>query len=183
MRLIFPAILFFLTQCSFAQQADFIALKRHGRTVKNIFAGSNIEFKTTGGAYRDAYITAVKNDSIFLQEFLVQRLPTTYGGFILDTAGSFRYAYHYKEIYQFGKPAKGFNVGASGSSLVGGAILLVVGSGIVYVADRQKFSGKLMGAAAALGLIGYYLGKKSAQPITVGRKGYNLVYINLSQKK
>ena len=107
----------------FTQSSDFIVLKKGNRAVKYFYAGTHIEFLSTNDAYRDALITAIKNDSIYLQEFYVLRMPTTYGGFILDTAGSFRYTYHYNQVKSFGKKQKSrFNVRGSGAALLGGGI-------------------------------------------------------------
>ncbi len=88
-----------LSMTASAQHSDFITLKKKGRTVRSYYAGTEIEFMSTNGAYRNGLINSIKNDTVHMQEFLVQRLPTTYGGYILDTAGSFRYKYHYNEIH------------------------------------------------------------------------------------
>ncbi|MDB5202124.1 MAG: hypothetical protein JWQ27_1533 [Ferruginibacter sp.] len=163
-----------------AQGNDFISLKKKGRTIKNYYAGTHIEFMTTTGAYRNALITKVQHDSIFLQEFLVRQLPTTFGTYILDTAGSFRFAYHYKQIKSFGKTQKGFNMQGSGSSLFGGGILLTLASGVVYIADRDKFSPALMGAAAGLAALGYMMTKSGSKGIVVGKRKYELEYVNMT---
>lgn len=165
-----------------AQSADFIVLKRKGRTVKTFYKGSNIEFLTTGGAYRDALIRNIRNDSIFLQEFLIRRIPTTLGFYITDTAGSFSYAYNYKEIYHFGKENKGFNVSGSGAALMGGGALLTLASGVSYLVDKSKFSPGLLAAAVGLGGLGYVMSKSGSKGITVGKKGYTIEYINISAK-
>ncbi len=157
-------------------------LKKNNKTLRYYYAGSQIEFVTVTGAYRDALITAIKNDSLYLQEFLVRRLPTTYGSFILDTAGSFRYTYHYTQIKSFGKqPSKGFNVSGSGAALLGGGILLTLASAVSYIADKEKFSPELMGAAVALGTAGYFMSRTGRKGIVIGKK-YSLQYMNMTQK-
>jgi hypothetical protein len=166
-----------------AQSADFIVLKKKGRVVQTFFKGSHIEFMTSGGAYRNALINNIKNDSIFLQEFLVNRIFTTLGYFVLDTVGSFRFAYNYKEIHQFGRQHKKFNLLNSGSSLFSGGILLTLGSGISYLGNKNKFSPQLLIAGAGLGTIGYFLAKKAAKPIVVGKRNYTIEYLNVAAKK
>lgn len=162
-----------------SQSSDFIILKKKNKTVRNIFAGSNIEFMTTGGAYRDAYITGIKNDSIYLQEFVVNRVPTTFGTYMLDTAGSFRYVYHYNQIGSFGpKKQKGFNMSGSGVALMGGGALLTIASGVSYLADKEKFSPGLLAAAVGLGGLGYLMTSSSGKGITVGKK-YTLQYMKM----
>ena len=170
--------LFLFSTAAYGQQSDFIMLKKNQKTVKNIYSGMNIEFVATNGAYRNALITGIKNDSLYLQEFVVYRMPTTLGTYILDTTGSFRYAYHYNQIKSFGKPQKGFNVGGSGAALMGGGALLVVASGISYLVDKDKFSPQLLGAALGLAAIGYVMNKAAAKRMVIGKK-YKLQYISL----
>jgi len=166
---------------AFTQPSDFIILKRKHKTIHSYYSGSQVEFMTTNGIYRNALINVIKNDTIYVQEFLVQKIPTTLGTYLLDTAGSFRYAYHYKQINSFGpKPQKGFNIRGSGSSLMGGGILLVLGSGIVYVADRDKFSPGLMIAAGALAGLGYLMNRSGSSGSVIGKKGYSISYIDMT---
>lgn len=162
-----------------AQSSDFIILKKKNKTIRNIFAGSNIEFMTTRGAYRDALINAIKNDSIYLQEFVVNRVPTTFGSYMLDTVGSFRYAYHYNEIGSFGpKKQKGFNVSGSGAALMGGGALLTLASGVSYLADKEKFSPGLLAAAVGLGGLGYLMNSSAGKGMVIGKK-YRLQYMKM----
>lgn len=165
-----------------AQVSDFIILKKRNRTVQMYYAGNNIEFVTTGGAYRDGLINRISNDTIFMQEFIVRRLPTTFGTYILDTAGSFRYAYHYNQVKAFGKEQKGFNVQGSGAALLGGGILLTLASGISYVADKDKFSPGLLGAAVGLGTLGYFMSRSGSKGTVIGKKGYRLQYMSVQNK-
>lgn len=172
-------LFFFLPFAAFSQSSDFIILKKKNKNIRNIFAGSNIEFVTTGGAYRDAYINAIKNDSIFLQEFVVQRVMTTFGSFMLDTVGSFRYSYHYTQIGSFGpKKQRGFNMSGSGAALMGGGALLTVASGVSYLADKEKFSPGLLAAAVGLGGLGYLMNSSSNKGMVVGKK-YRLQYMKM----
>lgn len=173
---------FLLLSCftTHAQNADFIYVKKNGKTIQTIFASRNIEFTTTSGAYINAYINGIKNDTLYLQEFLVQQLPTTFGTYILDTLGSYRYKFHYTQIAIMGKKKKrGFNTSGSGASLFGGGVLLTAASGVIYLVDRKTFSAPLLIAAAGLGGFGYFLMKVSDRPIYIGKK-YKLQYMNMS---
>lgn len=180
MKYLLPIFLLFST-IGFAQPTDFLILKKKDRPVKNFYAGSQIEFLSTDGAYRNALITAIKNDSIYLQEFLVRRLPTVYGSYINDTAGSFRYTYHYKQVYSFSKELqKGFNVSGSGAALLGGGILLTLASGVSYIADKDKFSPELLGAAVVLGTAGYFMSRSGRNGLVIGKK-YTLQYMDMTK--
>lgn len=169
---------FMFSSTAYCQKADFIMLKKNQKTVKNFYSGTHIEFVATNGAYRNALITGIKNDSLYLQEFIVYRMPTTLGTYILDTTGSFSYAYHYNQIKSFGKPQKGFNVGGSGAALLGGGVLLVLASGVSYLIDKDQFSPELLGVAVGLAGIGYIMNKAAAKRIVIGKK-YKLQYISL----
>lgn len=174
--------LLFMVLQSDAQSSDLISLRKGKKVLQTFFKGQNIIFTTSDGASRDALITNIKNDSIFLQEFLIIRRPTTYGGYILDTAGSFRYAYDYKAMYMFPqKEKRGFNLGNSGASLLTGGIILSLASGVVYLTNKDNFSPGLLIASASAALVGFLLVKKTSLPIIIGKRKYNLQYISLQK--
>ena len=178
MRILIFIIFCFISGITKAQTADFIILKKKNKTVKIFYRGSNIEFVTISGAYRNALINNIKNDSIFLQEFLISKRPTTLGFFVIDTLGSFRFAYNYNEIYHFGSENKKFNIGGSGAALLGGGTLLTLASGVVYVVDKKNFSPTLLAAGAGLAAVGYFMSKGSNKGITIGKKHYMLKYMS-----
>jgi hypothetical protein len=183
MRWLF-CILFFLSAAAYSQPSDFIILKKKDKTVQSYYAGTQIEFVTTSGAYRNALINKIVHDSIFLQEFLIRTIPTTLGYYVVDTAGSFRYAYRYDEIGSIGpKEKKGFNVRGSGAALLGGGLVLTVASGVVYLADRQKFSPALLAASVGLAAVGYIMSRSGGKGIVIGKKNYHLEYINVTGDK
>jgi hypothetical protein len=177
MRYTLVAIFLLITVIGFSQPSDFLVLKKKGKTIKSYYAGTQIEFVTVNGVYKNALINKIRNDSLFIQEFMIQQAVTQFGFYVIDTLGSFRYAYPYKDIKSIGKPQKGFNLQASGSGLLGGGILLTLASGVVYLADRKKFSPELMAASAGLGLIGYFLSKTGSKGIVIGKKttGLNIL--------
>jgi hypothetical protein len=179
MKLLLPILLFTCLNAH-TQNADFIYVKKKGKTIQTIFSGRNLSFTTTSGAFINAFINGIKNDTLYLQEFLIQQLPTTFGTYILDTLGSYRYKFHYNQIAIMGKKKKrGFNVSGSGASLFGGGVLLTAASGVIYLVDRKTFSAPLLIAAAGLGGFGYFLMKVSNRPMYIGKK-YTLQYMNMS---
>ena len=176
-------LLFLSVGIAYAQPSDFIILKKKDRTIRSYYAGTQIEFVTTTGAYRNAVITRITNDSIFLQEFIVRQIPTTLGFYITDTAGSYRFAYNYKQIGSIGKQQKGFNVNGSGAALLGGGVLLTLANGVVYLADRKKFSPALLIASVGLAAVGYVLSKAGSKGIVIGKHHYRLEYIKVTDEK
>jgi len=181
MKMLF-AVLLMLSTAGFAQPSDFLILKKNKKPIQYFYAGSQIQFMSTNGAYRDALINQIKNDTIYLQEFLVQRLPTTFGSYFIDTVGSFRYSYHYNQVGSFGKAQKkGFNVSGSGAALLGGGTLLTLASAVSYLADKEKFSPQLLIASAGLATAGYFMTRTGRKGMVIGKK-YKLQYMNMTNK-
>ncbi len=183
MKWLLLTALFFYCNILAAQPNDFILLKKNNKTIARYFAGSTIELTTNTGAYIAATITEIKHDSLFLKEYIVRQAYTAMGFYVLDTTGVYYYKYHYNEIKAIGKTAgHHFDFSGSGASLMGGGIVLMIASGVVYLADRKKFSPELLGAAAALTGIGYLLIKTSGKGMVIGKK-YSLVYAPSSANK
>ena len=179
MQILLPFFLF-ISPSLLAQSADFVILKKKGKTIETYYAGSNIAFTTITGAYMDARINRINKDTIYLQEFIIRYLPTTFGTYIIDTAGSYHHQYHYHQVAAIGRVEKSnFNVRGSGAALLGGGIVLTIASGVVYLVDRDKFSAPLLIASAALGTIGYFLSKGNRKGIVIGKK-YKLNYITVT---
>jgi hypothetical protein len=183
MKFILPLLLLF-SFSAYSQSADFILLKKKSKTMRTIYAGNDIAFTTVSGAFINAHINGIKNDSLFLQEYIIRYLPTTISTYVLDTAGSYRYQFHYNQIKALGrlKKRKGFDRQSSGASLFGGGLVLTVASGIVYLADRKKFSAPLLIASATLGTLGYLWAKSGGNAQVIGKK-YTLAYMDMSNKK
>lgn len=184
MKLFLP-ILFFISTAAFSQSADFIQLKKNNKIITTFYSGGNIAFTAASGSFINATINGIKNDTLYLQEFIIRYLPTTFGTYIIDTAGSYHYKYHYNQIAAIGQKEKtNFNVKGSGAALFGGGVLLTLASGVVYVADREKFSLPLLLASVGLGTVGYFMakGKKHGGGMVIGKK-YKLVYVDMSNKQ
>lgn len=179
MKLLLP-ILLLTSITSFSQSADFIQLKKKNKLVATFYSGMNISFVAQSGANITAHINGIQNDTLYLQEFITQYLPTTFGGYIIDTIGSYRYKYHYNQVAVIGKKEKkNFNTRGSAGALFGGGLLLTLASGVVYVADRKKFSLPLLLASVGLGTLGYFWAKGGNSGMVIGKK-YKLVYMSMS---
>jgi hypothetical protein len=172
----FFLILVIFSYSAAAQSTDFILLQKRNKTIASYYIGSHITLTTVSGANIDADITEIKNDTLYLQEFIVQQVPTNLGVYMLDTTGSYRFQYHYNEIKSISVPGRHFDFSASGASLLGGGAILAVASGVVYLIDRNNYSPKLMIAGLALAGIGYVMSKNSGKGMQIGKQ-YKLVYI------
>ena len=180
MKTILFIFLIFFAYNAKAQFSDFLLLKKNNKTIKSYYSGVNIELITKLGIYKNGTINKIQNDSIFLQEYLISNSMTSMGFYVIDTLGSFHYSYHYKDILSIIKKSKAnFDWSASGATLLGGGILLTVASGIVYLADSDKFSPQLLIAGAGLGVIGFFMSKIKPKSIVIGKRNYRLEYIKM----
>jgi hypothetical protein len=183
MKSLLPIFLLISTT-SFSQSADFVQLKKNKKLIAIFYSGMNISITAESGANINALINGIKEDTLYLQEFIIRYLPTNFGTYIIDTTGSYRYKYHYNQIAAIGKKEKtNFNTKGSGAALLGGGAVLALASGVIYVADREKFSASLLLASVGLGILGYFMakGKKGGNGMVIGKK-YKLVYVNMSIK-
>lgn len=167
---------------TFAQSSDVILLKRNSKTIRRFFAGTDIDLTTTTGAYISGHITKIKNDSLFLKQFVIRQMPTQLGVYVLDTITTYYYKYHYNQIKAIGKTGRRFNLSASAASLLGGGALLTVASGVVFLVNREKFSPALLITSATLAAIGYVMAKTGGKGMVIGKK-YSLVYLGISDNK
>lgn len=180
----FLLIIFFFFSYIFSSfgQSDLLILKKNNRKVESFFPGSEIDF-STADRYFEAFITAIKNDSVFLVQYNIQRVMTTLGVYILDTVSEYHYAVNYHSIISIGKKRNGFDLNASGSALFGGGILLTTAGLITWIFSKphtQYYASKqLVIGAAALAAIGYFLMKSGNKAMTLGKK-YSLTYIKMT---
>ena len=182
MKSLLLLVILFTQQWAWSQSTDIIFLKKGRRNVATYFAGSHIAFTTLEGQSLEAQITAIKNDTLFLQQFVVRQVPTQLGVYVLDTLTSYRYQYDYRQIKTIYKRGANFNLAASGASLLGGGIVIVLASGVVYLADRNKFSAPLMYTGAGLAIAGYGLSRLNTDQLPIGKK-YTLTYLKVNNDK
>lgn len=107
---------------------DILLLKKGNKTIQKFFSGSTIVFYTTEGMNVFGTIECITNDSIFLYQQTIRRIPTPDGGIRFDTSNKYRLMYSIANIGSFpaGKQ-KGKNLVTDGTLLmVGGAGYLVV---------------------------------------------------------
>lgn len=82
-----------------AQVPDFISVRKpNGRTVENFMAGFPIAFYTKGGTRLAGEIAYIRHDSIAVREYIVRRVMTNLGVYVLDTAGSLLHAISFHHI-------------------------------------------------------------------------------------
>src|SRR4051812_10020112 len=108
MKQLFLFLVIFISYRGYTQSIDFIILKKGNQTVATYFAGRSIKFTTNTGAQVEADIAGIKNDSLFLKEYLIRQVPTQLGVYILDTSTYFT-QYYYKDIKAIEKSGRHFD--------------------------------------------------------------------------
>ena len=181
MKKVLSIIFLLLSVNGFSQNSDFILFRKHDRTIRTYFTGTDIGFTDSNGSYVEGNITAINHDSIFLKGYIIRQVPTQLGVYLLDTS-YFYTQYSYHQIKAIGKSGRHFDWGASGSVLMGGGILLTAASAVIYFVDNKQFSPELMGAAIGLTAIGYLLTRVSGKGMVIGKK-YTLDYIKAGVNK
>ena len=172
------AFLLFAWGSSMAQ-TDFILVKKRDQTLRTLYSGNQISF-TTSLRYYSGLIDAIRRDSIYLLEYDVRQIPTSLGVYMLDTVATYHTSIYYKDILKIENKKEGFNLAASGASLLGGGILITtVGLGtwlFTKSGDQYHASPRLVIGSAVLGLSGYFLLKINVNNYNIGKK-YRLQYI------
>ena len=165
-----------------AQSSDILVLKKNLKTIDTFFPGENMSFTTSTG-YFNGIITSINRDSVFLIQYDIRQRPSNLGVYFLDTVAVYRYGINYKQItgLNMNRSVK-FNWQGSGGALFAGGILLTtVGMSTWLFAKpntRYYASPYLVGSAALLGGIGYFLMKSGSKGFQIGKK-YSLEYIRV----
>lgn len=152
--------------------------------MKTYYTGEVISFGAVSG-YFSGVITAIAKDTIFFTQYDIRQRPTNLGVYVLDTVGTYKLGFNYRDIAYIGHNRSGFNWSASGASLLGGGIILTtVGLGTwVFTKPGTQYyaSPALVIGSAALAGVGYLL-LKSNHSYKLGNK-YHLEYISLTNRK
>jgi hypothetical protein len=173
---------------SIAQASDFIAVKkRNNRTMRSYFPGTPIICQTIYGNYFDGYVTAVRNDSVFIKQYDIRPVPGMYGIARMDTVTSYITGLHYKDIRILNfQRRQSFGLFRNGTILIIGG-LGYAGLNMVngkYLNEPVLKGGNLrkLGIAAGVAGAGFilkYLNKRSQH----NEKKYRVEYIRMTVPK
>ncbi len=81
--------------------SDILILKKRNKTIVKYFSGQPIFFYTTEGMPVNAQIAEIRNDSLFLINYQLQRIQRADGGVFIDTTGKFKMQFSVKNIGSF----------------------------------------------------------------------------------
>src|SRR5579862_1244654 len=157
-------IFFSLMVVRLGAQTNVVILEKHGENVKTYATGMEITFETIYHQWFDGLITAVRHDSIFVNDF----------------------PFHYKEIATIKAERKSLNYTEDGILLMiaGGGVLLLNAVNGAYRGDKAKSwytSGSIITATALLAG-GFLLTKSRFKTYHLGNK-FALEYLALDLDK
>ncbi|TDH23251.1 hypothetical protein EXU57_17405 [Segetibacter sp. 3557_3] len=180
-----PLLLLFFTCFTFtlfAQQGDFIVIKKRGRTVKSFFSGAEVSFQMNNGEWFQGKIANIKNDSLFFRQQIVRQVPTPWGVPRLDTMTTGVRRVYFKDIRAIPKKHESFSYVKDGTVFImagaGYLLLNVINSAYLhYAVFGDDNLPKVLGATGVLAT-GLALKKLHKDYIVLGRK-YAIDYIKM----
>jgi hypothetical protein len=158
-----------------AQNGRLLLLKERGVTIRTFSVGDYINFQFNNGQWLTAYVSAIKQDTIQINQFALQRVMTMFGTYREDTLKLGKLLLHINEIIGLAKDRGHYN-----SVLANGAFLQVGGAGYVLlnVANslikndpvlEQKNIPKLIGGLVAV-VVGKLLRKANPNYRPIGKR-------------
>jgi hypothetical protein len=106
-----------------AQKGRLLLLKERGVTIRSFSVGDYINFQFSNQQWLTGYVSAIKEDTIQINQFALQRVMSQFGTYGEDTLRLGKMVLHINEIIAFSKDRGHYNsVVTNGSALqVGGA--------------------------------------------------------------
>lgn len=115
-------ILVWIGSAANAQNGKLLALKDKGVILHSYTSGSYIHFQFVSRQWITGYIDWIKDDSIQINQFVLQGVMTSYGTYAEDTLKLGPFKLHVKEIIAFAK-----DKGQYTSVFTNGALLQIAG--------------------------------------------------------
>lgn len=162
-------------------QGDILLLRKKGKVFRSYFPNSEIIYNA-GSGMRQARISELKNDTLFLVEYQVSPVITSFGIPGIDTLGSYRYTIAYRDIVAVGQLKEGWTWHNTGVTLFGGGAILTTAGLLTWVFSekntRYYARPEFVIAAAAATVAGFLLMQVRTQHQWEIGKKYTLEYIN-----
>ncbi len=162
-------------------QGQMLLLKKKGKVFRSYFPGSVI-FYDDGFGLQRAHVDRMRNDSLFLVQYQVNRVMTPSGFPFLDTLGTYSFAVSINDIRTMAEEKHGWDWQTSGAALFGGGAVLTTGGLLTWVFSKKNTRyyarPEFVITSAALTGIGFMLMRISpSHKWRLGKK-YTLQYIS-----
>ncbi|MES2774142.1 MAG: hypothetical protein V4722_08155 [Bacteroidota bacterium] len=183
MRFIFT--LFILTFIFTAAQAqnDLLLLRKNNKTIRQFYPGISMQFYTENKQLISGFITKIKDDSLYLDQFDIRTMYTGWGSAVYDTVTTYHLAFSYKDIVAFPAKQKMGSATIPGLLMIGSAgyaALNIINAGTQNESLTGSENLTKLGIAAGVFATGFLLKKSKKDYWPVGKK-YKLVYLGMKQ--
>lgn len=160
-----------------AQASDLLVLRKgKNKTLKTYLAGSTIAFKTHSGLSVGGTIRKIDSDTLFISVYDERAAYNPWGTKFWDTVSVSLSKFHYKEIMEIPKPAKGFSFITNGLLFMLGGTAYAVLHTVNAAYLKEPIDPVTVGVAVGAALTGLTLNRIYSHSIRLGKK-YHLHYI------
>ena len=155
-------------------QTDLLVLKQRNQTIQTWIPGSFINFQFSSRQWIQGIIKSVRNDSILMEQIILERVPNQFGFLSIDTAKMGLMKFHVKEIYGMPKRDFGSSMFSNGSLFQLGSaayILLNIFNSLIH--NEAVFSAtnlQNLSIAGGVFLIGTLLASTHKTYVVLGKK-------------
>jgi len=177
-------ILLFLvlgTGTAFSQN-DLLVLKQRNQSIQSWVPGSVITFQYSSKQWIQGIIKAIRNDSILIEQIILERVPNRFGFLSIDTAKLGLMKLHVKEIYGMPKRNAGGSIFTNGALfMLGSAAYILVNVFNTLIHKDPLFdatNGTRLGVASGVFLLGTVLQSSHSDYVVLGKK-YTMETIHL----
>ena len=175
-------LIFFLPVVVCYSQTDLLVLKQRNQTIQTWIPGSFIDFQFSSHQWIQGIIKSVKNDSILIEQVILERIPNQFGFLSIDTAKLGLMKLHVSEIY--GMPKRNYSSGIINNGVLfqmgGGAyIFLNIFNSLLHkdaIFGKENITG--LSIAAGFFLLGKVLAATHKTYVVLGKK-YTMSTIHL----
>ena len=174
MKPILLLLLLFFNRNNGYTQTDLLVLKQRNQTIQTWIPGSFINFQFSSRQWIQGIIKSVRNDSILMEQIILEKVPNQFGFLSIDTAKMGLMKFHVKEIYGMPKRDFGSSMFSNGSLFQLGSaayILLNIFNSVIH--NEAVFSAtnlQNLGIAGGVFLIGTLLASTHKTYVVLGKK-------------
>jgi len=168
-------------------QSDLLVLKQRNQTIQTWVPESFINFQFSSKQWIQGIIKNIRNDSIIMEQIVLQRVANRFGFPTIDTAKMGLLKIHVREIY--GMPKRNFSTGIISNGALfklgsGGYIFLNIFNSVIH--NQPLFSSQNLtnlGIASGVFALGALLQARHKTYVVLGKKyTMRILHTNISNK-
>lgn len=172
-QLLILTVFTFSIQHAFTQTSDLLVLKEKNQTIQTWVPGSIINFQFSSKQWIQGIIKTVRNDSIIMEQIVIQQVPNQFGFPTIDTAKFGLMKFHMNEIY--GMPKKDYSGIFTNGALfkLGSAAYIFLNVFNTLIHKEELFSSvnaTRLGIAGGAFVVGMIMGATHKTYIVLGKR-------------